>query len=119
TGVLAARDRLEQALAARIGAAEPPLAASLAEFHNAVGAAAILLTEAMNVDAPALGALRARFEAEAGTLDRLRPLLIKDDAAAAAATDALIALGRGPGNIFERRDRELQAIAAEVQALRP
>jgi methyl-accepting chemotaxis protein len=119
TGILAARDRLEQALAARIGAAEPPLAASLAEFHNAVGAAAILLNEAMTVDAPALGPLRERFEAEAGTLDRLRPLLIKNDAAAGAATDAFLALGRGPDNIFQRRDRELQAVAAEALALRP
>src|SRR5258708_24137781 len=92
TGVLAARDRLEQALAGRIGAADPPLAASLAEFHNALGAAAILLNEATNVDAPALANLRERFEAEASTLDRLRPLLVKDDAPAAAATDAFIPL---------------------------
>jgi methyl-accepting chemotaxis protein len=118
-GVLAARDRLEQALAGRIGAAEPPLAAGLAEFHNAVGDVAILLNETSNVDAAALGKLRERFAGEIATLDRLRPVLIKDDPAAAAATDAFIALGRGPDSIFQLRDRELQALAAEALALRP
>jgi methyl-accepting chemotaxis protein len=115
-GVLAAHDRFEQALAARADAAASSLAADLTQFRHAIGAAALLLTEASNVAALDLAALRARFTAEAGRVDRLRPLVGKDEA---ATGDAVVALGRGPDNLFELRDRELQAIAAEARALRP
>jgi methyl-accepting chemotaxis protein len=113
-GVLAALDGLETALADQTGAA------SLAESRHAAALGAAFLSEATRVDsADQIRALRARFDVEANTLDRLLAAAGTNAPKLDRAAKTFLALGRGPDNLFDLREAELHAIATETQAIRP
>jgi two-component system sensor histidine kinase/response regulator len=113
-GVLAARDALDTALAGS------PNAAERAELRYGAALGAALLSEASIAGTgDPIRSLRERFDAEAATLDRLAPSVAKDAPAIEPAAQVLVALGRGPNNLFDLRDSELRAIAAEAAAMRP
>ncbi|HEY6715732.1 MAG TPA: HAMP domain-containing methyl-accepting chemotaxis protein, partial [Reyranella sp.] len=63
--------------------------------------------------------LRARFDAEAKVLDRLASTIAAEAPEVERTAKALVTLGRGPDNLFDLRERELQTIALEAQAMRP
>jgi methyl-accepting chemotaxis protein len=113
-GVLAALDQLEAALADRTGVA------GLADFRRAAAVGGALLSETALVGTVDLvHTLHTRFDVEASTLDRLAPVVGADAPRVERATKALLALGRGPDNLFELREVELRAIATEAQAIGP
>jgi methyl-accepting chemotaxis protein len=114
SSVLPALTHLEDALA---GQNDAP---GLVDFRRVAALGGVLLSEVSLVDTiDRVHVLRALFDVEAQALDRLAP-----EAAAAApeverTAKALVALGRGPNGLFDLRERELQTIALETQAMRP
>ena len=63
--------------------------------------------------------LRSLFDVEAQALDRLAPAVATEAPEVERTAKTLAALGRGPNNLFDLRERELQTIALETQAMRP
>jgi methyl-accepting chemotaxis protein len=113
-GVLAALDQLEDAVADRSAAA------GVAEFRHAAALGAAFLSEAALVGtADLVRALRARFETEAATLERLAPTVGGGAPKINQAIEGFEALGRGSDNLFELREAELRAIATEALAIPP
>jgi methyl-accepting chemotaxis protein len=114
SAILPALSRIDEALT---GQGNAP---GLADFHRAAAFGGVLLSEAAMADKVDLvHSLRARFDTEARVLDRLAPTVAADAPAVERTTKALVALGRGPDNLFDLRERELQTIALEAQAMRP
>ena len=114
SGVLPALDRLDDALSRQGGTG------ASADYRRAAAHAAVLLIEAGQVDsADQVRALRARFNADAAALERLARATGSDAADLEKALAAFLGFGRGPANLFDQRDDELRAIAAEAEALRP
>jgi methyl-accepting chemotaxis protein len=113
SGVLPALNRLEEAL---VGQADT---SGVADFRRAAALGGALLSEAALVGtADQVHALRARFDTEANMLDRqMSAEAASPEIERAAKT--LLALGRGPDNLFDLREKELQAVALETQALLP
>ena len=112
--ILPALSRIDQALT---GQANAPW---LADFRRAAAFSGVLLSEAALADKVDLvHSLRTRFDTEARVLDRLAPTIAADAPEVERTTKALVALGRGPDSLFDLRERELQTIALEAQAMRP
>jgi methyl-accepting chemotaxis protein len=112
--VLTALDQLEQALARQAGAG------GSADIRYAAARGATLLSEAALVGtADLVGGLRTRFNTEAGTLDRLAPIVGATAPGLDRAIAAFVALGRGPDNVFDLRDGELRTMEAATGAIRP
>jgi methyl-accepting chemotaxis protein len=114
SAILPALSRIDEALT---GQGNAP---GLADFHRAAAFGGVLLSEAAMADKVDLvHSLRARFDTEARVLDRLAPTVAADAPAVERTAKALVALGREPDNLFDLRERELQTIALEAQAMRP
>ena len=114
SGVLPALTRLEEALA---GQGDAP---GLVEFRRAAALAGVLLSEASLVETiDRAHVLRSLFDVEAQALDRLAPAVATEAPEVERTAKTLAALGRGPNNLFDLRERELQTIALETQAMRP
>src|SRR3984893_5079664 len=123
--VLPALNHLEEAFAGQGDAT------GLVDFRRAAALGGVLLSEAARAETvDMVHALRARFDVEAKVLDRMAPTVAaqategeRSGAAQAREVErtakALAALGRGPDNLFDLRERELQTIALEAQAMRP
>ena len=111
--VLPVLDRIEKLTADR---SDIP---GLAEFSHAVALGAALLSEARFAATTELDqTLRSRFAAVATAMDQQAAVLAKVPELVPEAK-ALVALGSGPDNLFELRERELKAIALEAEAMRP
>jgi methyl-accepting chemotaxis protein len=114
SAILPALSRIDEALT---GQGNAP---GLADFRRTAAFAGVLLSEAAlagKVDL--VHSLRARFDTEARVLDRLAPTVAADAPQVERTAKALVALGRGPDNLFDLRERELLTIALEAQAMRP
>jgi methyl-accepting chemotaxis protein len=114
SAILPALNQMEEALA-RQGNAP-----GLADFRRAAAFGGVLLSEAALAETVDLvHSLRARFDAEAKVLDRLASTIAAEAPEVERTAKALVTLGRGPDNLFDLRERELQTIALEAQAMRP
>src|SRR5712671_5393252 len=114
SGVLPALNHMEEALAGHGNAI------GLADFRRAAALGGVLLSEAAVAETVDLvHSLRARFDAEAKVLDRMAPTVAAEAPEVERTAKVLAALGRGPDNLFDLRERELQTIALEAQAMRP
>jgi methyl-accepting chemotaxis protein len=114
SAILPALNQMEEALA-RQGNAP-----GLADFRRAAAFGGVLLSEAALAETVDLvHSLRARFDAEAKVLDRLASTIAAEAPEVERTAKALLTLGRGPDNLFDLRERELQTIALEAQAMRP
>jgi len=114
SGVLPALNHLEEAFA---GQGDAP---GLVDFRRAAALGGVLLSEAaLTQTVDQVHTLRALFDVEAKVLDHMAPTVAAEAPEVERTAKALIALGRGPGNLFDLRERELQTIALEVQAMRP
>jgi methyl-accepting chemotaxis protein len=114
SAILPALNQMEEALA-RQGNAN-----GLADFRRAAAFGGVLLSEAALAETVDLvHSLRARFDAEAKVLDRLASTIAAEAPEVERTAKALVTLGRGPDNLFDLRERELQTIALEAQAMRP
>jgi methyl-accepting chemotaxis protein len=114
SAILPALNQMEEALA-RQGNAN-----GLADFRRAAAFGGVLLSEAALAETVDLvHSLRARFDAEAKVLDRLASTIAAEAPEVERTAKALLTLGRGPDNLFDLRERELQTIALEAQAMRP
>jgi methyl-accepting chemotaxis protein len=114
SAILPALSRIDEALT---GQGNAP---GLADFRRTAAFAGVLLSEAALADKVDLvHSLRARFDTEARVLDRLAPTVAADAPQVERTAKALVALGRGPDNLFDLRERELLTIALEAQAMRP
>jgi methyl-accepting chemotaxis protein len=113
-GLLPALDNLEEALDGKGDAI------GLVELYRAAALGGALLSEAPLAGTIDLAhSLRTRFDVEADTLERLAARVAADAPKVAQAAKALATLGRGPDNLFDLREAELQAIALESQGIRP
>jgi len=114
SGVLPALNHMEEALAGHGNAT------GLADFRRAAALGGVLLSEAAVAETVDLvHSLRARFDAEAKVLDRMAPTVAAEAPEVERTAKVLAALGRGPDNLFDLRERELQTISLEAQAMRP
>jgi methyl-accepting chemotaxis protein len=114
SAILPALSRIDEALT---GQGNAP---GLADLRRTAAFAGVLLSEAALADKVDLvHSLRARFDTEARVLDRLAPTVAADAPQVERTAKALVALGRGPDNLFDLRERELLTIALEAQAMRP
>ena len=112
--VLPALNHLEEAFAGQGDAT------GLVDFRRAAALGGVLLSEAARAETvDMVHALRARFDVEAKVLDRMAPTVAAQAPEVERTAKALAALGRGPDNLFDLRERELQTIALEAQAMRP
>src|ERR1700730_15274354 len=112
--VLPALNHLEEAFAGQGDAT------GLVDFRRAEALGGVLLSEAARAETvDMVHALRARFDVEAKVLDRMAPTVAAQAPEVERTAKALAALGRGPDNLFDLRERELQTIALEAQAMRP
>jgi methyl-accepting chemotaxis protein len=114
SSVLPALNHLEEAFA---GQGDVP---GLVDFRRAAALGGVLLSEAALAETvDKVHTLRARFDVESKVLDRMAPTVAAEAPEVERAAKALAALGRGPDNLFDLRERELQTIALEAQAMRP
>jgi methyl-accepting chemotaxis protein len=112
--VLPALDRIEKIASGR------PEVPGLADMRQVAALGAALLSEAgLAATAELDNALRTRFAEVAKTLDERVAALTTEMPELAPAAAALAGIGRGVDNLFELRERELQAIALELQAMKP
>jgi methyl-accepting chemotaxis protein len=112
--VLPALDRVEKVAAGRL---DTP---GLADTRQVAALGAALLSEAgLAATAELDNALRARFVEVAKALDERAAGLAAEMPEMGPALTALAALGRSNDNLFQLRERELQAIALEAQAMKP
>ena len=114
SGVLPALTRLEEALAGQRDAT------GLVDFRRAAALAGVLLSEvALAETIDRVHVLRALFDVEAKVLELMTPAVAAEAPKVDQAAKALLALGRGTNSLFDLRERELQTIALEAQAMRP
>jgi methyl-accepting chemotaxis protein len=112
--VLPALNHLEEAFAVQ---GDVP---GLVDFRRAAALGGVLLSEAaLTQTVDQVHTLRTLFDVEAKVLDRMAPTVAAEAPEVERTAKALIALGRGAGNLFDLRERELQTIALEAQAMRP
>jgi methyl-accepting chemotaxis protein len=112
--VLPALNHLEEAFT---GQGDVP---GLVDFRRAAALSGVLLSEAaLTQTVDQVHTLRTLFDVEAKVLDRMAPTVAAEAPEVERTVKALIALGRGAGNLFDLRERELQTIALEAQAMRP
>ncbi|HSS83084.1 MAG TPA: methyl-accepting chemotaxis protein [Reyranella sp.] len=112
--VLPALNHLEEAFT---GQGDVP---GLVDFRRAAALSGVLLSEAaLTQTVDQVHTLRTLFDVEAKVLDRMAPTVAAEAPEVERTAKALIALGRGAGNLFDLRERELQTIALEAQAMRP
>jgi len=112
--VLPVLDRIEKLAAGR---ADTP---GLAELSHAVALGAALLSEARFAATTEFDqTLRARFATVATAVDERATALAQQMPELVPEARAFVALGSGPDNLFELRERELKAIAVEAEAMRP
>ena len=112
--VLPALDRIEKVASGR------PEVPGLADLRQVAAFGAALLSEAgLAATAELDNALRTRFAEVAKTLDERVAVVATEMPELAPAAAALAAIGRSADNLFLLRERELQAIALEQQAMKP
>ncbi|CAN5668522.1 hypothetical protein BH10PSE6_BH10PSE6_26290 [soil metagenome] len=112
--VMPALDRLEKVASGR------PDAPGLADARQSAALSAALLSEAgLAATAELDNALRARFVDVAKLLDERVSGLSAEMPELGPAVAALTAIGRSANNLFELRERELQAIALDSEAMKP
>ena len=114
SNVLPALTQLEEALAGQRDAA------GLVDFRRAAALCGVLLSEvALAETIDRVHVLRALFDVEGKVLDLMTPAVAAEAPKVERTAKSLLALGRGANSLFELRERELQTIALEAQAMRP